>query len=354
MVEESNMITRLILRNTTRNRWYVLLLSLMIGMNLGLALWGVNLGFNGQRYLNDYIALRPYYRNVTYMGDFDTNLEKRSIEINYVDEVRVNGNPINTFSIGYFDLSSFLLSTEMSLKVQGNPHLEMNEAVVMKSAFEEVMIGDTLSITTDSDTRIVTVKLIIEDSEPFLKYQYPDILVHQNQLSQKTMTTVVLNDLSDLDKTDLNHAIHYKDTYGNYQLSKQVITLIMIVLILLFYSVAFLSFKAVFSNIVEANKDTFQLLKLLGQKKLSLYINLVIVRLVYALLAFMVSIGMAYIFNYILFEVINPTLIIDTSVFNSSLQLEAILILLVTLVLSTVFEAKLLQIQVMKAGEAYA
>lgn len=354
MVEESSMIARLILRNTTRNRWYVLLLSLMIGMNLGLALWGINLGLNGQQYLNDYIAERPYYRNVTYIGDLDTYLEKRSIEIKYVDEVLYKGFPINTVSIGYFDWSSFLLSSEMNLKVQGDHHLEIDEAVVLNSAFDEVNLGDTISITTGNDTKVVTVKMIIEDTEPFLKHQYPDIMVRQNQLSLISMTTVVLNQLSDLEKTNLNNTIHYRDAYNDYQLIKHVITIIMIVLILLFYSVAFFSFKAVFKNIIETNKDTFNLLKLLGQKKLSLYISLVVVRLVYGLLSFIISIGMAYMFNYVLFEVINPVLIIDTNLFSSNLRFEAIIILLFTLLLSTVFEAKLLQIQVMKVGEEHA
>lgn len=348
------MIAKLILRNTTRNRWYVLLLSLMIGMNLGLALWSVNLGLNGQKYLNDYIAERPYYRNVTYIGDFDTNLEKRSIEINYVDEVLFKGIPINTFSIGYFDQESFLLSSEMNLKIRGNHHLEIDEAVVLKSAFDEINIGDTLSITTGNETKVVTVKLIIEDSEPFLKYQYPDIIIRQNQLSQKSVTTIVLNQLSDLEKNNLNNTIHYRDTYGDYQLIKHVITIIMTVLIFLFYSVAFLSFKAVFKNIIEENKDTFYLLKLLGQKKVSLYRSLMLVRLVYGSLSFVIAIGMAVLFNYVLFDVVNPSLIIDTTIFSSNIHLGAIVILLITVLLSTVFEAKLLQIQVMKAGEEHA
>ena len=345
------MIARLILRNTTHNRWYVLLLSLMIGMNLGLALWGVNLGLNGQTYLNEYIAQRPYFKNVTYIGDVNTNLEKRSIEINYADEVLYEGTPLNTYSIGYFNQQSFLLSSELILKFEGQNQMEINDAVVLKSAFDEVNIGDIISITIGSDNKVFTVKLIIEDTEPFLKSQYPDIIVRQDQLSQISMTTVVVDQLSDLETTNLNNAIHYRDMYRDYQLLKQVITVIIAVLILLFYGVAFLSFKAVFKNIIEENKDTFYLLKLLGQKRASLYINLVLVRIVYGLLSFTISIGMAYIFNFILFDVVNPSLIIDTTLLSSKLQLEAIIIILITVLLSTVFEAKMIQIQVMKAGE---
>ena len=163
--------------------------------------------------------------------------------------------------------------------------MEINDAVVLKSAFDEVNIGDIISITIGSDNKVFTVKLIIEDTEPFLKSQYPDIIVRQDQLSQISMTTVVVDQLSDLETTDLNNAIHYRDMYRDYQLLKQVITVIIAVLILLFYGVAFLSFKAVFKNIIEENKDTFYLLKLLGQKRASLYINLVLVRIVYGLLS---------------------------------------------------------------------
>jgi len=347
------MIYSLVTKKIFSKKIYQLIIVLMMSINISMSLFFLSLGFNAVSYFNIYLEQHDYYKTVTYFENIDTNYTSRNIQIEYIDSVKNNHIIFDIFRMGYTDSSYFLLESENDISFTGSMDLSEGKAIVLKSAFQGVEINDDLEIDTGDHIMTLTVSGIIEDDGIYLRSNYPEIYVFNPVLNQIDIKTVELNDYQTLEDFDLNHTINYRSEYKQIDLLKDVVILISLSLTIFFFVIIFISFFSIFKNILNDHKALFYLLKFLGMKKIELYQNFILICSIYHFIAFLLSIGLVYLFNYVILDMIEISLLIDQSIFSSNIHIKAIFIVLLFIIISIYILTKKSFSFIEKAGDEY-
>lgn len=330
-----------------------MILILMIGINISLSLVFLSTSFNGISYMKGYLENHQYYRNVTYAESISTMHPKRDIEVHYINQLEINHTLFEEFRLGYTDRNSFLLDSEIELDFIGNIVIDDSHVIVMKSSFSDVSIGDTMKISLNQTEKIYTVSGIILDDRPFLKHNYPEIITYKATLEDVSLRTIELPQLSDLKDISLHRSINYENEYDQFLLFRNVSIITSVVLTAFFFSIVIISFSTVIKNIIHEQKQTFYLLNYLGVKRKSLTMNLFLIISIYAILAFILSIFFATFINFIVFKVIDISLLVDKDMFSSNINMLSLLIVLACLLLTTIIQTRVAYRMIRSIGDSY-
>ncbi len=319
------MINKLLIKKIFNNIFYQVIVIFVLGINIGLALFALSTSLNGINYSKDYLSKCEYYKEITYFKDIDSIYNSRKIESVYIDSCVKDTINIDCFQIGYTNKTEFLLNCEKDVLYTGSMNIGNNNAIILRSLNPTIEINDILSVEINGELYNYNVIGIIEDDSIYRKNGYPQIITYKENLSKISLKTIEVLEFEELNLIDLNNSINYKDNYDQLKIYKNALIIIGCVLVALFFFISIITFATLFKNISFQNRKTFFMLNFLGIKKKELFNGIFIICLIYNILAFVIALVVAYLLNFLIFEVVNISSLLDYSIFALKINYKSIL-----------------------------
>ncbi len=315
---------------------------MMMAINISLSLFFVSLALNGINYGQVYMDGHQYFKTVTYYEDVALDYPSRAIELAYVDDLIIDDVRINISSIGYMSREDLLLESENGIQYKGSTKIKDHEAIIFGSQFPNVDIDQLIETEINGDIEVFIVKCIIEEDEHFLNLNYPSIITYKEDLNHIDIITYEVLEINDLNMIDLDHSINYKSRVDDFNMYRMGAIIASFIFTVVFFVVVIITYTTIMKNMINEKIQTFFLIQFLGIDKEKLRRSLLYISFIYGVTAFLLSIALTLAYQYVLFHMLDISLLIDTDIFSNHLNGLAILFIFGCTLISSYIESILM------------